>query len=240
MPKQYIITLHGLAQRNPQYAQKLINNIHSLNRQNLDLECIQIYYGDLLQPTEDKFQEKLLANPQYKVEHMKPWRPFINQFIMDMMQWDSMNIRKAIKQRVLDSLDMLSYGSPSLHWVLHSWATVIMLGMNTPFNPEGINKHTASLSTLGCALQLTDLGQNLSILENRDIWTNFYHSDDIIGCPLNTIYGCNDVEIKDAGPPTEIVGGEEIALVGLAHNCYWQSKTIAEHLLNQVKVSIGV
>jgi len=68
----------------------------------------------------------------------------------------------------------------------------------------------------------------------RSRWTNFFHSEDLFGVPLASVFGCNDIEVLDAGPPTEIVGDVGILAALAAHNCFWSSDAIAKHVADQV------
>jgi hypothetical protein len=241
MNRQFVVFLHGLYKRTPQYADVLINNVKgNLNDICLDdIEFLPIYYGDILQEAETIVKNKLTNTPVWNKEHLKDFRFSINDFLMDAIQWYDQEIRRRIVERVFESLEPKGIKVyDSVHLVLHSWGAVVALSDLSSLSSFLLP--ASSITTMGCALHLADLGRERYPKVDQTRWTNFYHTMDLIGVPLNSVYGCTDVEIKDAGPLTEIVGPEGIVLSGLAHNCYWESATIAKSVANRIKEHVQI
>lgn len=237
MTKHLIATLHGIGERDPNYAKALVDNLNSIQASRLDVEIVQLFYGDLLQPAEDIVNSALLENPWWKKEHMReilglPLRYDVNQFMTDLAQWArNENLRKQIATRILGQLNSINY--TCLHLVTHSFGSVVALSDDT-YLPTLLLPEMGSITTSGNPMHLYSFANEFNTLDTPRKklipWANFFHTDDLIGAPLSTLFLCQDIEVKDSGPPTEIVEGLEIPFFYSAHNCYWKSKSMAEQI----------
>jgi len=211
----YSVILHGAAERSPNYAHALIDNLVKLGMEPQTI--IPVYYGDILQPFENSVIKALATNPLTVREHLQSVRSFLDQFATDIFQWGNPCIQAKIKQRVSNSTIQVGE-TDSWTLIAHSWGCVI----GTQLRPTAV-----SMILLGCPLRLIPSPSSLPTSVS-----NFFHSDDLIASPLAGLYpNCTDYEVVDAGPPTYVVGGEELVLVPDAHNCYWGSLQVAKEVI---------
>lgn len=217
-----VLILHGTAERSVNFASSLVSNIGKTSAM-----VSPTFYGDLFQPKENAVNAKLNANIKWRHDHLLkildfPVRDNINQFISDVFMWDTSPttrdcISLVVKQQIKEHPLIL---------VVHSFGAVVALSKQTDLWPI---LNCSVLITLGCPIYWYDWEDNLNKVTVP--WFNFYHEDDLIGAPLSTLYsGCEDIEVKDAGPSNLIVGGGEIAFALQAHNCYFDSKQVADKI----------
>ena len=241
MYEHVILIIHGAAIRTPDFAAPLVANLKTLLPTGA-ATIVPGFYGDLLEPLEAACETEMETNPLWKREHFIniagfPVRSFVNRFVWDLFQWDNTpNVNEQILLRLLSYLP----DGCKVHLVLHSWANVMVLEHQSterstllPYIEEH-GRELLSVTSLGNVLHLDDLGRTKFTPEFCAKWTNFFHTDDIFGTCLQSVYGCQDIEVTDAGPPDWIVGGEEIAGAFAAHNCYIHSLQVAEHIAAQV------
>jgi len=212
-----IFILHGTAERDPNYAADLVKNLPGLN-------VVQGFYGDILQQYENPALEKLQAQPAWKAEHMKTdIRLPVIQFAQDMTYWmNNFSVQDDVSKRLSSQLP--NAGS-IVHLLFHSFGCMVgfcYLYLDVFQQTNDIR----SITTVGCPLHM----YGREVQSNWGPWYNFYHTEDVLSAPLNGLYGCTDHEVKDAGPPTELVWDSGLPFTLAAHNCYFKSMTLAEHL----------
>jgi hypothetical protein len=207
-----IFILHGTAERSPTYASDLVTNLPGLN-------VVQGFYGDLLDPYENVILDKLKSQPAWNKEHMNTdVRLPVMQFLQDMTFYiNNQTIRDQIFNRIESQVPDEPY-----HLLLHSWGC--MIGFDIMLKDILFDK-AVSVTTIGCPLHLW--GKSI----RTDLpWSNFYHSEDILAAPLNSVFGCTDFEVTDAGPSTAIPGDLGLPFILSSHNCYWGSRQVSRHL----------
>jgi hypothetical protein len=233
MVKNLVVFAHGLSESSPDYAGAFIQRVKERLPAKLDVDFVQLYYEPIFATAENTLFKKLESEPMWHNEHFKGLRLPIMSFVMDALQTGNADIRQEILTYIITTLKPYNLYEVNLHLMCHSWGTVIALGDKACFSSRVI-EGAKSITTYGAALQyIADPGLVFSSAVQAK-WTNFWHSMDIVGMPLNAVFGCQDVEVKDAGPPTEIVGDEGILLTGEAHNAYYQSEALVKHLAQRI------
>jgi len=117
---QTVFMLHGTAERDPNYAGAFVANLKK-HLGSIDVNIVQGFYGDLLQPAEDVLNAKLESESTWRNEHEKSIRTAVNQFLLDMTQTIvSSNMWTDIYNRIHEQLPVYTAGRGAIHLVLHS------------------------------------------------------------------------------------------------------------------------
>jgi hypothetical protein len=132
MPTDYVLFIHGVNTRQPDYADKLINKLQSLSNPATPIHPLVVFWGDLA----DKQEVALLAENQRSDIWKKLWFAGLREqsllsFTGDIALYLSHYIGAGVAARVAQQIAKLKdcTAEDRLHLVAHSLGTVILFDL---------------------------------------------------------------------------------------------------------------
>ena len=219
-----ILTIHGVNEKNPAYAQHLVDNI--------GLPVKQLFWGDVVTPYENFFNSTLQSCDQYHKTAFKDLRPIVNVFVGVAVAWFDDYIREEIQNKI--EAQILNLPEEPHTWVLHSWGNIVLFDTLMRNENKTISKAFyqpgTKIVTFGnpIAYYLITGAKQPVLADILYDWINFFHPLDLIGSPISSFTHAKDVEVTDVGPPNCLRSDVSLIFAKQAHECYWKSKQIAD------------